>query len=679
MSNNAHELSNRLLNALDSNYNVVDMQAVNEIISILEKFNITKELLETTRLGKHVNELRRKTADPTLARRAKVLVKRWRDLVIPNVASPAHTGSNRSSAERQTRRAGGTPLTSPALMRHGLSPAVPSPRPPSRPAWGGYESDSQDVILVDDDPPPPPLPPPPAPPAPPAPLAAHKPNTPPVKRPPSPEPLSDDKKAKRDKKPKKRRGHSRAGLGTETTAGPPPAPPPPTPTPHAWPARNGAATERRKNGWRRDAHDPYAALVNRLPPAGGKKVKTTKELLEQIQSRGKASPSRSASPGSPASPDVMLIEPDDCAIKVDSPLRNGSSEPVPEPAPAPVWPLVPLEDEKEWAPCICDPELEPDESCPANSRTIVHPAHVVALHNAYVPGVNGTRAPLHPHKFAVRPAISKDDPSLFANVVPLYKYSDYADDYCAKNLARVPVCLHLPADEFAPAPPSPPPPPPPPSPRPYPIDETPPETKECKEESGDEDTSDSKDMVPAGEAKEIKDLKETSELKEEPSDLKTELDIKADSDCKVEPMEVDVDIKSEDVNERLKPPPSPQESEQRIEETKETKEEPEQKFSVTSPEHRTVERTKDDIDGRTLYEKCVSCINSVTYSYGQAATAPVLTFPTEDVQATVSRALDGVGTERDPLGRPVKPAHFAEWHECALLGDLVALPYVVID
>lgn len=45
-------------------------------------------------------------------------------------------------------------------------------------------------------------------------------------------------------------------------------------------------------------------------------VKTTKELLEQIQSRGSSRPSRPASPrsphspASPASPDVMLIEPD---------------------------------------------------------------------------------------------------------------------------------------------------------------------------------------------------------------------------------------------------------------------------------------------------------------------------------------------------------------------------------
>lgn len=40
-----------------------------------------------------MNELRRKTSDPQLARRAKVLVKRWRDLVIPTNASPGHTGN----------------------------------------------------------------------------------------------------------------------------------------------------------------------------------------------------------------------------------------------------------------------------------------------------------------------------------------------------------------------------------------------------------------------------------------------------------------------------------------------------------------------------------------------------------------------------------------------------------
>lgn len=42
------------------------MAAILQIIAILEKLHITKEQLETTRLGKYINELRRKTIDETL-------------------------------------------------------------------------------------------------------------------------------------------------------------------------------------------------------------------------------------------------------------------------------------------------------------------------------------------------------------------------------------------------------------------------------------------------------------------------------------------------------------------------------------------------------------------------------------------------------------------------------------
>lgn len=78
------------------------MPAVIEVISLLEKVAITKELLEvsylvcvrfanikfvrvvqTTRLGKHVNELRRNTTNESLAKRAKELVKKWRSMVLP--------------------------------------------------------------------------------------------------------------------------------------------------------------------------------------------------------------------------------------------------------------------------------------------------------------------------------------------------------------------------------------------------------------------------------------------------------------------------------------------------------------------------------------------------------------------------------------------------------------------
>ncbi|XP_045539643.1 translation initiation factor IF-2-like [Papilio machaon] len=651
MSNNAHDLSNRLLNALDNNYNVVDMHAVNEIISILEKINITKELLETTRLGKHVNELRRKTTDQTLARRAKVLVKRWRDLVIPAVSSPAHTGSNRSSAERQMRRLGGTPLTSPALTRNVVSPAVPSPRTQARPAWGGYESDSQDVILVDDEPPTALPPPPIAPLAPLAPFATQKPltptltitPTPPIKRQPSPEPLHDDKKAKRDKKPKKRRGHSRAGSGTEAggvgegDAG--------VEGGGVWGARNGSAHhDRRRNGCRRDALDAYSALVNRMPPAGAKKVKTTKELLEQIQSRGSKPASRPASPSSPASPaspDVMLIEPDSFT-KAASPLRNGSSEPgrgAPPPArPAsPLPPRSPLDEElaAERETCTCEEEAQ--ETCPAASRRRTAPLHVLALHNALLPGVNGTRAPLHPHQFAVRKLADHERPGLFTSVVPLYKYSDYADDYCVKNLSRVTLCKHIPVHEFAPPPPDIPAPPSPPSPRPYPVDE---ET-------------------------------EAPEIENEPECVKTEV---MEYECPEVQPEM-VSVPSLEPSERLKAPLLSVEDERQFGAEPVVKMEVEEQFVSEPQEHRTVERTKEELDGKGLYALCQRAMDAIPYSYAQAASAPVLSLSAVEQGAT----LEEVDSCPDELGRPQRAPRFAEWHECARLGDLIALPYVVID
>ncbi|XP_046401324.1 formin-like protein 6 [Ischnura elegans] len=83
MQHSPSEIKEKLLKALDKEYNVVDMAAVVEIISILEKTPITKEALETTRLGRYINELRRKTTNEVLAKRAKDLVRRWRDMILP--------------------------------------------------------------------------------------------------------------------------------------------------------------------------------------------------------------------------------------------------------------------------------------------------------------------------------------------------------------------------------------------------------------------------------------------------------------------------------------------------------------------------------------------------------------------------------------------------------------------
>lgn len=57
------------------------METVLSVISALEGTTITKEQLEATRLAKYINQLRRRTTNESLARRAKSLLKKWREMV----------------------------------------------------------------------------------------------------------------------------------------------------------------------------------------------------------------------------------------------------------------------------------------------------------------------------------------------------------------------------------------------------------------------------------------------------------------------------------------------------------------------------------------------------------------------------------------------------------------------
>uniref|UniRef100_A0A9R1SBK6 Mediator of RNA polymerase II transcription subunit 26 n=2 Tax=Cyprinus carpio TaxID=7962 RepID=A0A9R1SBK6_CYPCA len=83
-SSRPHQLKEQLLRAINGQNSIQNTMAVLDVICCLEKYPMTKEALVETRLGKLINDVRKRSTDEDLVKRLKNLIRRWQRLVEVN-------------------------------------------------------------------------------------------------------------------------------------------------------------------------------------------------------------------------------------------------------------------------------------------------------------------------------------------------------------------------------------------------------------------------------------------------------------------------------------------------------------------------------------------------------------------------------------------------------------------
>ncbi|KAI7795383.1 mediator of RNA polymerase II transcription subunit 26-like isoform X2 [Triplophysa rosa] len=80
-SSRPQQLREQLLQAIDEQNNIHNEAAVLDVIYCLERYPMTKEALMETRLGKLINDVRKKCTDEDVVERLKRLVRSWQRLI----------------------------------------------------------------------------------------------------------------------------------------------------------------------------------------------------------------------------------------------------------------------------------------------------------------------------------------------------------------------------------------------------------------------------------------------------------------------------------------------------------------------------------------------------------------------------------------------------------------------